>query len=60
MPGLLNLLITVIVVALVCYIAFWALKQIPLPEPIRVVLIVLVAVILIIFILQRFGMLVGI
>jgi hypothetical protein len=59
MSGLLGLLITIILVCLVAYIIFWALAQIPLPEPVRVVVTVLVALILIIFIVQRFGLLTG-
>lgn len=57
MGGLIALLITIIIVALVGYLLFWALAQIPLPEPVRVVVTVLVAVILIVFIVQRFGLL---
>jgi len=59
MSGLLSLLIAVIVIALVCYIIFWALGQIPLPPPIRTVIVVLVALVLIIFIVNRFGLLAG-
>jgi hypothetical protein len=59
MPGLLGLLVALIVVCLVGYILFWALAQIPLPEPVRVVVTVLVALVLVIWIIQRFGLLVG-
>jgi hypothetical protein len=59
MSALLSLLITVIVVALICYIIFWALGQMTLPQPIRTVIVVLVALILIVFIVQRFNLLAG-
>jgi hypothetical protein len=59
MSGLLSLLIAVIVIALICYILFWALAQIPLPQPIRAVIVVLVAIILIVWIVNRFGLLAG-
>lgn len=50
-----SLLIWLIVVALVCYIAFWALSQIPLPQPIRTVIIVIIALVLIVFLLRQLG-----
>ncbi len=59
MSALLSLLITIIVVALICYIIFWALGQMTLPQPIRTIIVVLVALILIVFIVQRFNLLAG-
>lgn len=59
MSGLLGLLIWIIIIALICYLLFWALARIPLPEPVRVVVTVLVALVLLIFIVQRFGLLSG-
>ena len=59
MGGLLGLLIWIIIIALVCYVVFWALAKIPLPEPVRVVITVLVALILLVAIVQRFGLLTG-
>ncbi len=59
MEGLLGLLIAIIVICLIAYIVFWALGQIPLPDPIRTIIIVLVALILLVFIVQRFGLLAG-
>jgi hypothetical protein len=59
MEGLLGLLIAIVVVCLIAYVIFWALGQIPLPDPIRTIIIVLVALILLIFIVQRFGLLSG-
>ena len=60
MGGLLSLLIAIIIVALICYVLFWALAQIPLPEPVRVIVSVLIALVLLVFIVQRFGLLSGI
>lgn len=57
MTGLLGILIAIIVVALICYIVMWALDRIPLQEPFRTVIIVLVALVLIIFIIKQFGLL---
>jgi len=59
MTGLVGLLISIIVICLIAYIVFWALGQIPLPDPIRTVVVVLVALILLVFIIQRFGLLAG-
>ena len=59
MEGLLGLLIAIIVICLIAYIVFWALGQIPLPDPIRTIIIVLVSLILLVFIVQRFGLLAG-
>jgi len=53
---MMNILITVLVVALVCYIVFWALGNIPLQEPIRTVLVVIVAIVLIAFVGRTFGL----
>lgn len=60
MSGLLGLLVAIVVVCLIAYVIFWALGQIPLPDPIRTIIIVLVALILLVFIVQRFGLLAGI
>jgi hypothetical protein len=57
MSGLLGLLIAIIIIALICYVVFWALAQIPLPEPIRVIVTVLVALIFLIFIVRQFDLL---
>jgi hypothetical protein len=59
MEGLLGLLVWIVVVALVCYVIFWALGQMTLPQPIRTVIVVLVALILLVFIVNRFGLLTG-
>lgn len=59
MSGLLGLLVAIIVLALICYVIFWILGQIPLPQPMRAVIVVLVALILLVYIVNRFGLLAG-
>lgn len=56
---MLELLIAIIVLCLVGYLLFWALSRIPLPEPVRVVVTVLIALLFLVFIVQRFGLLSG-
>lgn len=59
MSGLITLPITVVLVALVIYIIYWALGEIPLPQPIRTVIWVVVALIIVLYILNRFSLLTG-
>jgi hypothetical protein len=59
MAGLAGLLIAIIVLCLFAYVIFWALSRIPLPDPIRTIITVLIALLLLIFIVQRFGLLAG-
>jgi len=54
---MLELLIWVIVLCLVVYLLFWILGQIPMPQPVRTVIIVLVALLLLVYLVQRFGLL---
>lgn len=54
---MIELLIWIIVVALVVYLLFWILGQIAMPQPVRTVIIVLVALILLVYLVQRFGLL---
>lgn len=60
MDGLLSLLVAIVVLCLICYVIFWALGQIPLPHPIRTVVVVLIALVLLVWIVNRFGLLAGI
>lgn len=53
---LLNLLIVVIVLGLVFYVLYWAVGQIPLPAPFRVVANVILALIVVVVLL---GLLTG-
>lgn len=52
-----TFLIWVIVLALVCYLLFWVLGQIPLPQPIRTVIVVVVALVILVYLVQRMGIL---
>lgn len=56
MDGLLGLLVTIIVVALVLYVVFWALGQIALPQPVRTIIVVVIALVLLVWLLRQFGM----
>jgi hypothetical protein len=59
MSGLLGFLVAIIILALILYICFWALGQIPLPQPIRTVIVVVVALVLVVYLATRFGLLAG-
>lgn len=52
-----SFIIWLIVLALVCYILFWVLGQIPMPPPIRTVIVVVVALVILVWLLQRSGLL---
>ena len=52
---LVSLLIGLIILCLIIYILYWALAQIPLPAPIRTVVIVLFVLIVLVYVLQRYG-----
>jgi len=54
-----GLLITLVILCLVAYLIFWALAQIPLPEPIRVIVTVLIVLVLLVWVVQRFALLAG-
>ena len=54
---ILTLLVTIIVAALVFYILWFALSQIPLPQPIRTVVVVLFILVFVVWIVQKFGLL---
>lgn len=56
---MLELLIAIVVLCLIAYLLFWALSKIPLPEPVRVVVTVLIALLFLVFIVQRFSLLGG-
>jgi hypothetical protein len=51
---MIQLLITVVVFAIVCYILFWLLGYLAVPEPIRKVVVVVVVLIAVIWILSNF------
>lgn len=51
---LVSLLITIAIFALVCYVIFWLIGYLGVPEPIRKVVVVVIVLIAIIWILQTF------
>lgn len=55
-----SFLIWVIVLALVVYLLFWVLSQISMPQPVRTVIVVVVALVILVYLLQRTGLLAGI
>ena len=59
MSGLLGLLIAIIVIAIVVYLLMWVVNQIAMPQPIRVIIVALIALLLLVFIINRFGLLSG-
>jgi len=54
-----SFLIWVIVLALVVYLLFWVLSQIAMPQPVRTVIVVVVALVILVYLLQRTGLLAG-
>ena len=50
-----DLLVTVLVVALVCWLVFYVMDHMDIKEPVRTPAYVVVGVILLLFILSRFG-----
>lgn len=53
--ALIPLLITLIIIGVVCYIAWWAISQIPMPQPIRTAVVVVFALIVIVVLLNTVG-----
>jgi hypothetical protein len=51
---LIGLLVTVAVFALVCYVIFWLIGYLGVPEPIRKVIVVVMVLIAVIWILANF------
>jgi hypothetical protein len=51
---LIGLLITVAVFALVCYVIFWLVSYLGVPEPVRKVIVVVIVLIAVIWILTNF------
>lgn len=52
MPGLLTLLITLIVVLAIIAIAWWAINQLTLPPPVRMIAVLLIAALAIVVLLN--------
>ena len=57
--GLLELLITLIIFALVLWLLFYLFSRLAIPEPVRTVILVLAALIIIVVVVNRFGLLAG-
>lgn len=55
--GLISLLIWLIVLAVVVWLLFLIIGMLPLPEPIRTIITVVIALILLLVIVQRLGFL---
>jgi hypothetical protein len=51
---LISLLITVAIFALVCYVIFWLIGYLGVPEPVRKVVVVVIVLIAIVWILTNF------
>lgn len=52
--SLLALLITVVVFSLVCYLIFWVMSYLGVPEPIRKVAVVVMVLVAVIWLLSNF------
>ena len=52
--SIIGLLITVAVFALVCYVIFWLIGYLGVPEPVRKVIVVVIVLIAVIWILPNF------
>lgn len=57
--GLFGVLITVIVVALICWLLWWLISYVGLPEPFNKVARVLVAVVAVLFLINALLSLIG-
>lgn len=49
---MISTLISILIVALVCYLVFWLLGQLALPDPIRMIVNVILVIIFIIALLR--------
>ncbi len=56
---MISLLVTVLIAALIFYLVIWALGQLGLPAPVRQVVIVIMAIIFIVWLAQRLGLMTG-
>lgn len=51
---MISLLITLLIFAVVCYVVFWVMGYLGVPEPVRKVVTVLIVVIAVIWLLTNF------
>lgn len=49
---MISLLVTLLILCLICAVAWWAIQHLPLPEPFRWVAVVVIAIIAIVLLLQ--------
>lgn len=56
---MLSLLITLLVICVVIWLAFWVIGQMGLPEPVGLVARVIVGIIALVLLLERTGVLAG-
>ena len=54
-PSLISLLIWLLVLAIVIYVVFLILNMIPMPEPIRTIVLCVLGLILLLVVIQRLG-----
>lgn len=54
MPGLIQLLITLLVFGVICYLVFWVMGTLGVPAPIVKVVTVIIVVIAVIWLLNNF------
>lgn len=52
---MIDLLIAILVIAVVLWLVVWITSQIPMPQPIRGIILLIVGVILLLWFLQRAG-----
>ena len=52
---MIGLLISVLVVALICYLVFWVLTYLGAPEPVRKVAVVVMVVLAVVYLLSALG-----
>lgn len=52
LTGIAGLVVTLLILAAICGIAYWAINQFGLPPPIRMVVVVVVAVVAILILLS--------
>lgn len=52
-----TFIIWLIVLMLVCYLLFWVLSQVAMPQPIRTVIVVVVALVILVYLLRQTGLL---
>lgn len=55
--SLIMLVIYILVIGLVVYALNWLLAQLALPQPVKTIILVIVAIIVLLWILQQFGLL---